>query len=169
MNINGFFCALALALLFSGCKMTEKMKADKERTLISLHIETNPDNSDRTAAAAIYRSRPMSVIVTVQPFLDTQFVEEAAVVDLQGGFGIQLKFDAQGRGILENYTGSYKGNRIAVNCAFPDLRWLAAPRITKRIDDGIFIFTPDATREEAERIVRGLNNAAKKAKSESFF
>ena len=37
------------------------------------------------------------------------------------------------------------------------------PRIATRITDGVLAFTPDATRAEAERIVRGLNNAAIKS------
>ena len=37
--------------------------------------------------------------------------------------------------------------------------------ITKVISNGRFVFAPDATREEAERIVRGLNNMAKKLKT----
>ena len=41
-------------------------------------------------------------------------------------------------------------------------RWLAAPRINKRIADGVLVFTPDATREEAEQIALGLNNLAQK-------
>jgi hypothetical protein len=40
------------------------------------------------------------------------------------------------------------------------MRWLAAPRITGRIADGRLEFTPDATRDEAERIVHGLNRVA---------
>ena len=34
--------------------------------------------------------------------------------------------------------------------------------IAQRIPDGYFTFTPDATRAEAQRIVRGLNNVAAK-------
>jgi hypothetical protein len=43
-----------------------------------------------------------------------------------------------------------------------DCRWLAAPVISHRIGDGVLVFTPDATREEAEEIALGLNNVAKK-------
>ena len=47
-----------------------------------------------------------------------------------------------------------------VHTVTTEARWLAAPRISQRIKDGVLVFTPDATREEAERIVRGLNNVA---------
>jgi hypothetical protein len=40
------------------------------------------------------------------------------------------------------------------------MRWVAAPTMTERIADGRLVFAPDATREEAERIVHGLNRVA---------
>jgi hypothetical protein len=43
-----------------------------------------------------------------------------------------------------------------------EARWIAAPKMQYRITNGLFVFTPDTTHEEAERIVRGLNNVAKK-------
>jgi hypothetical protein len=43
--------------------------------------------------------------------------------------------------------------------------WLAAVLIRQRNSTGVFRFTPDASREEADRIVRGLRNViAKKDK-----
>ena len=65
------------------------------------------------------------------------------------------------------YTSQYKGQHIAVFSQFGDARWLAAPQITQQISDGVFVFTPDATMEESERIVRGLNNIAKEIKKKS--
>jgi hypothetical protein len=37
--------------------------------------------------------------------------------------------------------------------------------IRQRIADGVLVFTPDATRAEAERIVSGLNRVAELVKS----
>jgi murein DD-endopeptidase MepM/ murein hydrolase activator NlpD len=42
-----------------------------------------------------------------------------------------------------------------------DGRWLAAPIITRRISNGVLVFTPDCSREEADQLVLGLNNVAK--------
>ena len=52
---------------------------------------------------------------------------------------------------------------------FGEMRWLAAPMITRQIQDGIFVFTPDASREEAERIVRGVNNVVAKLNKKFTF
>ena len=56
----------------------------------------------------------------------------------------------------------YRGKHLVIFSYFDQGRWLAAPLITGKNSTGLLTFTPDATREEAERIVRGLNNVAKK-------
>jgi preprotein translocase subunit SecD len=168
LNINAIFCAALFALTLCGCKTTEQKKAEKEQTLISFHIETNPDGTQRNSPVPIYRARPQYVNVVMQPFLGNDNIVSASIVELQGGFGIELKFDRAGSRILELTTARNRGRRIAINCAFPELRWLAAPRIANTITDGVLIFTPDATRAETERIVRGLNNVAKKARKDAL-
>jgi preprotein translocase subunit SecD len=168
LNINAFFFGAFFLAAMCGCKTTEQRKAEKEQTLVSLHLEVNPDGSPRNAPVPIYRASPQMINVVLQPFLTTEEVESASIVDLDGGFGIQLKFNKHGANILEMYTGRYRGKRIAINCAFPEIRWVAAPRIMQTITDGVLIFTPDATREESERIVRGINNVAKAIRAESL-
>lgn len=160
-NINAIFFAAILAALFSGCKTTEEKKADKEQTLIYFHIEAMRDNPRRSIRVPIYRANPQIISINEAPFLDNGSILEAAVVDVEGGFAIRIAFDQHGQMVLENVTANHPGRRIAVNAAFPEVRWLAAPPIKRRLSDGSFIFTPDATREEAERIVRGINNLNK--------
>jgi hypothetical protein len=46
-------------------------------------------------------------------------------------------------------------------------RWLGAPFIGSSITRGVLIFTPNATRAEAEQVVEGLNNVAKKFKKKN--
>jgi preprotein translocase subunit SecD len=86
-----------------------------------------------------------------------------------GGFALRIQFDHAGTALLEQYSASNRGKKIAVFCQFgeklKDVRWLAAPVISRRISDGIFVFTPDATREEAEEIAVGLNNVFKKTQT----
>ena len=80
-----------------------------------------------------------------------------------------IQFDKHGTLVLDNVTSSYKGSRIVVFSQFGSARWLAAPRIMNRISDGVFTFTPDASREETERIARGLNNIANEMKKRSKY
>jgi hypothetical protein len=45
---------------------------------------------------------------------------------------------------------------------------MAAPEIIAKNSSGRLVFTPDATREEADRMVRGLNNVAKKIEQQQW-
>ena len=85
----------------------------------------------------------------------------SAVVDVLGGYSISVQFNKQGSMLLEQYTTGSKGKHMAISAEFGQMRWIAAPVITQRIGDGLFVFTPDTSREEAERIVSGLNRVAK--------
>ena len=66
---------------------------------------------------------------------------------------------------------AYHGKRFAIFCKFGEHlkneRWLAAPVISRRIADGVLIFTPDATREEADEIVLGLNNVGREVEKKT--
>lgn len=114
------------------------------------------------------------VNVEKNPFITESFVKEARVVDTVGGFAVKLTFERRGAWILEQYTASNQGKRIAVYAEFFDppgsktniTRWLAAPITAKRITDGVFTFTPDATRDEADAFVLGLSKLAKKTEDE---
>jgi len=100
-------------------------------------------------------------------------VKEAKVIDTPGGFAVQLQFDEQGTWLLEEYTTANRNKHIVIASQFVAPgeekinkgRWLAAPKIGTHITDGLFSFTPDATREEAERIAAGINNVAHKLAS----
>jgi preprotein translocase subunit SecD len=172
-NLNFVLLLPLLALTFAGCETTDpnnsaasggKKKKDKEATIIRFHLETNRDGTGKNGPVPIYREQPIMVNVNHAPFLDTGDIVEAAVVDTMGGFAISILFDRHGTWSLDAATGSNRGRRIAIYAEFGSARWLAAPVIRNRIADGVLTFTPDADREEAERIVRGLNAVAKELK-----
>jgi hypothetical protein len=148
-------CALALVSLAAGCRSSEKKK--KDLTIIELHQEVTPDGASDNKPVTIFREHPINVNVDISPFVDTPDVDEAKLIDDFGGFMIQLKFNWRGTQLLNSITTANRGRRIAVFCRFPEPRWLASPVVQRSISDGTFTFTPDATRAEAERIVKGLN------------
>ena len=169
-SFNIYFLLLGIALLGPGCETTgskgpSRKKSDKEVTLLRFHLEVNSDGTDKNSPVPVYRAQPVMVNVNKSSFLDEGDVMEATVVDVVGGFAILIQFDPHGMLILDSITGSYRGSRIAIMSQFGSqkdgaVRWIAAPRVTQRVKDGRFTFTPDTSREEAERIVRGLNNIA---------
>ena len=163
---------LATALLL-GCKSAqEKMdsaearKQKKELSTIRLHLETSGETASRVSAVPILRAAPMLINVDPSSFLDERDVLSAKVADHMGSFVIQIQFNEHGILVLDGVSVANKGKRVAIMSEFGDTRWLAAPVLSRRITDGVLIFTPDATREESIRIVRGLNNVATKIKKQ---
>ena len=119
------------------------------------------------SGVSIYRQSPLRVDLERSPFLSEADLDSASVVDLPGGFGIEAQFNGHGALVLEGVTVAHKGQHLAIQSNFGENRWLAAPVINRRISNGDLVFTPDATREEAERIVRGLTNVVRKIKKKS--
>ncbi len=167
LPLSRFNIILALLLFLpAGCKTSEEKKKAKEATFLRFHLETNVDGTSHNSPVPIYRANPMLVGVERNAVLDEDFMDkvELVVVDEFGNHAIKIIFNETGKRRLDYVTSSYKGRRLAVQARWTESRWLAAPLITKRITDGVFIFTPDATREESERIVAGLNNVIAKLK-----
>jgi len=150
------FNIILLAALLTGCATTDEK--NKEVSAVELYQEVNSDGTPFNKSVPIYRAQPVMVNVNSSPFADARDLEDAAVIEDAGGFAILLALNQHGSMMLENITRSNPGKRIVVFATFGDSRWLAAPRPPRPIGNGQFVFTPDATREEAERFVRGLTN-----------
>lgn len=172
-NINLLLGAALLAC--GGChslKSSKNKDKKKEMAFIELHLEVTPDGISETKTATVNRREPFKLTVETDPFVDTAYVTDATLLD-EGTdmFSIQVKFNWSGSMRLDTYTTANRGKHIAVYSTFGDKhnsRWLAAPVIRQRISDGTFTFTPDASHEEAEAIVKGLKNAAEKMKKDDF-
>jgi preprotein translocase subunit SecD len=107
------------------------------------------------------------VLVTIksEPILTEANIVAAKVMDATGGFAIEIKFDENGAWLLEQYSAANPGRHFVIFGQWGDKlangRWLAAPQTTRRIRGARLVFTPDCSREEADRLVLGLNNATK--------
>ena len=166
---------LALLLISSLCEAAETEKKQdesnqkKQASTLRLFLEVNQAMADHAQQIPIFRAQPVKVNVEKEEVLNEGNLDQASVIDQDGVVLIKVQFDKRGSWLLENITASNAGKRIAIFSQFGASRWLAAPVISKRIGDGVLIFTPDANRQEAERIVRGLNNVAAKAKKKNKF
>jgi hypothetical protein len=159
-RLSRFNAYLVIALLSMGWAGCQSMKK-KEASTFRVHLEVARDGTDKNAPVPVYRQNPIYVNVENAPFLTEVHVSKASVVDALGSFQIMIQFDRRGTWLLEQYSTAHRGRRIALFSQFGSARWLAAPVMNKPITDGLLVFTPDATREESERIVVGLNNVAK--------
>jgi hypothetical protein len=161
------FNTFLLALFVLGCasgKTEEEKKKDKEVTTMRFHLESNAYAPDQTAAVAVGRGPLMYVRASKDWFLNEGDVERATLLentDNMGGWAIAIQFNGHGTLVLDSITTRYRNSRVVIWTRADEARFIAAPRMPYRITNGLFKFTPDTTHEEAERIVRGLNNVAK--------
>ena len=156
---NTYLLAGLLALLAGGCAAPAK-DSKKVESAVRLHLEVNPNPAGQSMRVNIGRSEPLAVNVDNQAFLTELQVDKASVLEALGGFAIAIQFNNDGAILLEQFTGAYNGRRMAIAANFGEFRWIAAPVIRQRLAQGQLVFTPDLTREEAERFVRGLNRVA---------
>jgi hypothetical protein len=177
------YLLLVSAALAGGCSSTttdpkkaEKQKEKAEKKLaaaMALYPEVQPQSMDFSKRVSIVRDHPFSVNIDSAPILTEANIAEARMLDATAGVVLQIQFDHEGTWLLESFTSANPGKRLAILCQFGDKmkesRWLAAPMIPKRISNGVLTFTPDASREETEKIVAGLNNVAKKVQGDLKF
>ena len=169
IGFNTYLFLLAVALS-AGCKTSEERSRDKAITTFRLHLESDQGGTDSTAVIEIAGAQ---LYVNNSPFLDETSVTNAAVVDTRdGGFAVQVRYDRHGTLVLDAMTTENRGRHLAIFTQFgpgklEHKRWLGAPSIGSSITGGVLIFTPNSTRAEAEQVVQGLNNVAKKLKKKS--
>ncbi len=157
-NINLF---VLVGLLVASCGTPEHRKQAKEISTLRIYLATG---TRQAGGIAVFRESPIRLEVEREPFLTEVDLQSASVADMPGGYAISAQFNGHGALVLEGVTVAHKGQHLAIQSYFGETRWLAAPLITRRISNGQLVFTPDATREEAERIVRGLTNVVRKIK-----
>ncbi|HSU54194.1 MAG TPA: hypothetical protein VLT36_09065 [Candidatus Dormibacteraeota bacterium] len=164
-RFNTYFIAGLAILLACGCQ-SEAHKRHHAASTFSVFLETASYGTEQGKSITFPRDEPSTVLIEREPFLTEANVAAAQVVSTMGGFGISIELDRRGKWLLDEYSTANHGRRLVISTEFgPDLskqRWLAAPKITHRMAEGILSFTPDASREECDQIVLGLNNVAKK-------
>jgi hypothetical protein len=163
LRFNTYLLLALVLALGAGCQSGKPTKGGKnEEASLRLHLEVNPDGSDSSGPVSIGREHPLLLNIEKTAFVTEFQIEQASVVDSLGGYSIAIQFNKQGALLLEMQTTAHKGKHLAISAEFGEMRWLAAPLITRRLADGKLVFTPDATRAEAERIVNGLNRLAER-------
>jgi preprotein translocase subunit SecD len=170
---------LAAAILSAGCG-THKLSSKKVYTTLTIFMEGRPGDGSLEqigwAKTPIYLG---NVVLTEDD------VSKATLVDnADGSYDIQLEFTGHGALVLETQTATQRGKRLAIFAKFPPKgskpeteedatgtgetpkpaqprikAWLAAVTIPQNgFTTGSLRFKPEASHQEAERIVTGLNN-----------
>jgi preprotein translocase subunit SecD len=167
MRFNIYLAGFLALGILCGCQSPSK-KAEKRPGFLRVHIEAPARVSSQTAT--VFRQAPTEINLEPRPFLTEEYVRTASVVDVLGGFALRIEFNRSGAYLLEQYTAGNLTRRLLIFSHWIDPedpkkevdRWIGAPRISQTMKGGVLMFTPDASREEAERIALGLRNSAKK-------
>jgi len=172
-RFNIFFALLTAAAVVCGCQTHKKTdKKSDNVSVLRVHLQANQNTVGATVPVTLLRSNPVSVTIAHDPILSEANVVAAKVIETPGGFAVEVQFDETSTLMLEQYSSANPGLHFVIFGQWGEKmsegRWLAAPLITKRIANGQLSFTPDITREQADRFVQGLNNVAKKLKKGIF-
>lgn len=164
-RFNLYLLLMLAALLACGCQTGKKKKLE---TTLRVHAEATEDTSF-TRTVKIFKDESVTMKIHEMPMLSDLDLTEAKIVEAMGGFALSLKFNPMGRWTLDHHTSMNIGRHLAIFVMFGEKpavsRWIAAPIISNRASDGMIVFTPDCTREEAEQIILGLAQAKEKTKS----
>jgi hypothetical protein len=166
-RFNLHFVVLA-AVLATACSTPEEKARKKQLAGLRIHVEGRRNVMEESPKAT-FRSGD-SININQDIVLTDSSLASAEIVDTPGGYSLRLHFDRHGQLKLETVMLANKGRRLPIFMTWStgkkdvpgDSRWLAAPLIQQNNASGILTFTPDASREELELIVRGLNNMVKK-------
>ncbi len=175
-RFNRIFRSIAvIVLLTAGCESSgggKKADPDKDAVAtIRFHIEVD-DRSTASQTISVVRSSPVQLKVEKEAVIDERDVKSARLIESNGSFLIGIEFNLHGRMVLEMSSVAHLGRRLAIQSIWstgketPNSRWLAAPQMTIALREGSIAFTPDASREEARKIVVGLNHIAVKLKNQ---
>ncbi|MBL9137822.1 MAG: hypothetical protein JNK85_18280 [Verrucomicrobiales bacterium] len=131
-----------------------------------VHVESKHDIPERSLIVELGKPNPVKFTAEKLPILNEVHVTKAALLDEIGGFKVQISFNTLGAKILESYTAAAAGRHLLIMTEIDgEARWLGAPLIRRRLGDGVLEFVPNATREDMERMVSGLNKEVRKNKS----
>jgi hypothetical protein len=176
-----FYLLAALAVVSGGCS-SSGLSMRKEYSTLRVYMEGAPRESPM-----VYVTRARTLMyIKPEPILTEEDVQKATLADNPDGtFEIQVTFNDHGSLVLDMQTTSNRGKHLIIFSHFPPKGWkepkdsgtdsaeppkpgeprisgwLAAPLIQTGFSNGSLKFTPDASHEEADRIVRGLNNMAR--------
>lgn len=165
-RFNLYLLAAALAMLASGCSSTLFHHKKEQIGILRVHIESESSAQGQTKSITVLRSQPVLINIFTDPVLTEADVISARLLENPGGFAVEIKFDETAGWRLEEYSAINPGKHLAIFAQWSekqaDGRWLAAPLIVGRMAGASLLFTPDASHEEMQKWVDGLNATAKK-------
>jgi hypothetical protein len=179
-RLGCFNTYLLLSLLVAsalGCQSVAQRQAERKSTreqrkafaTLRVHLEYPNGPTNKVSNVEIFG---VPTQIHKDPFLTELNLTGASLVDTPDGlFGMSVQFDRHGITMLDSVTTQFRGRRLAFFCQYGIKKevtttWLAAPMIVRPVIDGRLQFTPVSKKEEAEKIILGLNNRIRINKKE---
>jgi preprotein translocase subunit SecD len=168
------FLALAVLLVpLSGCSSLG-LSSNQPVAALRVHVELAPENVGEINASqtvSVLRADPVQVTIEKDVVLSEQDVIAATLINTPDAPAIEVRFDETGTWVLEQYSAANPGRHFVIFAQWgknlKNARWIAAPFIAHRINDGILSFTPDMSKDEASEFVKDLNSTAKQLQTGS--
>lgn len=152
MRVMKFACTslVLAAVALTGCAS----KPPKDATSMSMHLAATPSLPETRRLPVVLRMPSISLQVDRIPVMTERELEKVELTGEGDAFGMRFVFNTSGTIRLDTLTTDKRGSVIVV--CFNGVP-VAAPLIRERIVDGFFEFTPDVTRQEAEKLAAGVN------------
>lgn len=173
LRFNLFLLLAVFFPLLGGCGSLGHK--DEPTSALRIYVAVAPgtasDSPGGTETVSVLRSDPVQVTIDKTPILTEEDLVAAKIIDTPAAPGIELRFSPMGTVVLEQASATNPGGHLVIfgqwGKNLKNSRWLMAPLITQRINNGLLSFTPDMTRDEATEFVQGLNNVAKQFQTDT--
>ncbi|MCX6906778.1 MAG: hypothetical protein NTY01_01915 [Verrucomicrobia bacterium] len=145
--------ALLVCWLAAGCK--------EDTASLRVFLQASDRLPEGHRQVVVVRNPPMNVIVNPLSELSELDLVVAKAVKTTERKQLVLQFDGHGQRVIETFTGEHRGELyvLTINGAA-----VAAPLIRQVISDGTLVVEVDATDEELDKVVKGLNTAANRGR-----
>lgn len=148
-------CLLIVALLpVVGCQS----KPPKNAATLSMHLPAGRGLPESRRTTVALMSPAISLDVNRIPVLREADLDTVELKGEGDNFLMRLVFGIHGTIELDRVSNNNRGELIVI---FINNIPVAAPQLKHRIVDGVFEFTPNLSREEAQKLADGLNAMVK--------
>jgi hypothetical protein len=148
---------LGFLLMLCLLELTACNSAPKNAAILRMHLPASPAATPIRRMPVTIRTPALTLEVDRLPVLSEADLDHVDLTGEGDNFGIRLFFNTHGTIMLDTVSLNNRGQLLVIIInGVP----VAAPQLRERIVDGVFDFTPDISREEAEKIVKGLNASA---------
>ena len=164
--------AFVLLIVLPGCVKKYFVDTKRNKAQLALFVQGFPQQGEDTQLLKLYQAKPKLVHINPKPVMrgNSGMITSSKVVDTQDGLhAIQLDFTTLGQSVMEHITTNFRSRQLYVVLAQNDdhsktnkvkMTCIGTHYINQTFSTPL-VFTPDASREESEKIIKLLNKTLK--------